>query len=212
MFNFYKKNKKWSSFLIAGVLFFMTSSISLAAIAGRANLQWTVLNTSVDPNKDLAKYRIYYDTVSHASSCPAGYASSASGHSGHFDVTATSAANINVAYFTGVASALNTNNATTVTPTLVPGLTYYFQLTALDASGNESGCSASPGEVSKLITYRSDIDGSTSGSSFHRVDLGDYAHLSQHFLSSDLIADINKDGIVNLGDYVILSQEFLQQF
>lgn len=98
-----------------------------------------VLVWNANTEEDLAGYRIYYDTVSHTENCPEGYPN-------HIDVAESD----NIGYWL--------NNLTV-------GQNYYFQVTALDESDNESGCSTSPGEVNKVITttsLRSDVDHSAT--------------------------------------------------
>lgn len=86
------------------------------ALAGSATLTW---NANTEP--DLAGYKVYYGTASHAGNCPAGFGS----------------------------SVVSVGNVTTHTfNNLTGGQTYYFQITAVDTSNNESGCSS---EVSKAI-------------------------------------------------------------
>lgn len=86
------------------------------AFAGSATLTW---NANTEP--DLAGYKVYYGTASHAGNCPAGFGGSM----------------VNV----GKVTTHTINN-------LTDGQTYYFQITAVDTSNNESSCSS---EVSKTI-------------------------------------------------------------
>ena len=80
-------------------------------------------NAVSDP--DLASYKIYYGTTTRTGTCPQG----------------------------GYTDSLNVGDVTTHTfQGLTDGLTYYFSLTAIDDSGNES-CFSS--QISKLIT---DVD------------------------------------------------------
>ncbi|KKP67429.1 MAG: Repeat-containing protein [Candidatus Moranbacteria bacterium GW2011_GWE1_35_17] len=98
-----------------------------------------VLTWDANTESDLAGYRIYYDTSSHTGTCPSGYPN-------HVDVSTGD----NVGYWL---SGLTT------------GQVYYFQVTALDDSDNESDCSTNPGEGSKTVTatsLRSDVDHSSS--------------------------------------------------
>lgn len=138
------------------------------------------LTWDANAESDLAGYRIYYDIASHAGTCPTGYANS------------VDAGNVTSYWFDA----------------LTPGQTYYFQLTALDASDNESGCSTNPGEVSKLVTYRSDLNNS------HKVDIFDFSLLSSNFGQTNCgnVADITHNCTVDIFDFSILSQEFLGEF
>jgi hypothetical protein len=91
---------------------------------------------------------------------------------------------------------------------LVAGQTYYFQLTARDTSGNRSGCSVSPGRVSKLITYRGDLNVD------HRVNVLDFSMLHSNYGSTVVgnVADINRDARVNVLDFSILHGEYGSSF
>lgn len=105
-------------------LFFLVFLIS-PALAGSAILNWNANSES-----DLAGYKIYYDTATHAGTCPSGYSNT-----------------------------VDAGKVTSYTLNSLPeGHVYYFQLTAYDTSNNESACSGSPGEVQKVITYLGDFD------------------------------------------------------
>jgi hypothetical protein len=97
----------------AGMLY-----VSQGTGSGTATVSWDQNTT----DSDLAGYKIYYDTSSHAGNCPGGYPSTN---------------NINVV-----------GNTTSHTFNGLSVGTYYFSVTAYDALGNESSCSA---EVSKVI-------------------------------------------------------------
>lgn len=169
-------NKKNIIFVIA---VFFASVVFLAnnALAGSARLNWNA-NTEAD----LAGYKVYYDTASHAGTCPTGYASSIE--------VPTSA---NTGYWFDE---------------LTPGQTYYFQVTAFDTSDNESGCSTNPGEVSKTITYRGDINPTPN----HVVDINDFTILAsvygQAVCGPDNKADINRNCIVDINDFTLLASDY----
>lgn len=166
----------------AGIVFLANN-----ALAGSARLNWNA-NTEAD----LAGYKVYYDTASHAGTCPTGYANSIE--------VPTSA---NTGYWFD---------------NLTPGQTYYFQVTAYDTSANESGCSTNPGEVSKTITYRGDIIGAMGPESSpnHAVDIYDYSFLRDNFSSEvcgpENKADIDRDCDVDIYDYSILRDDFGNSF
>ncbi len=173
-------NKKNILFFVA---VFFAGIVFLAdnALAGSARLNWNA-NTEAD----LAGYKVYYDTASHAGTCPTGYASSVevptSANTGHwFD-------------------------------SLTPGQTYYFQVTAFDTSDNESGCSTNPGEVSKTITYRGDINPTPD----HAVDPLDFSILAavygQDLCGPENKADINRDCLIDPLDFSILAAEYGSSF
>ena len=168
---FESKIKAVSMTLVA----FALLAFSYQALAGSAHLTW-----NANSEDDLAGYKLYYDTVSHAGTCPTGYAQ----------------------------SQLTGNVTSYWFDHLTPGQRYYFQLTALDTSNNESGCSTDPGEVSKLVTFRSDFNNS------HKVDIFDFAILSANFNQTDCgnVADITRNCVVDIFEFAILSQEFLGEF
>lgn len=153
-------------------------------IAGSAELTW-----DANTESDLASYKVYYDTTSHAGTCPTGYAQS---------TTATTDANTGYWF-----------------DNLTPGQTYYFQVTALDTSDNESGCSTNPGEVSKAITYRGDInpspDHAVNGNDF-TLFAADYGKSSFCGTATTNKADINRDCFVNINDFTLLAAEYGQSF
>lgn len=169
--------------IIFFVAVFFASIVFLAdtALAGSARLNWNA-NTEAD----LDGYKIYYDTTSHAGTCPTGYASSLE--------VPTSA---NTGYWFDE---------------LTPGQTYYFQVTAFDTSDNESGCSTNPGEVSKTITYRGDINDTPD----HIVNTNDFTILAavygQAVCGPDNKADINRDCVVNSNDFTLLASEYGSSF
>lgn len=160
---------------------FRASLLALGAIAliVSADGAWAGsahLTWNANSESDLAGYTIYYATSSHAGTCPAGYTSSQ-------DV--------------GDVTSYWIDN-------LTAGQTYYFQVTAKDDSDNESGCSTSPGEVSKLATYRSDLN------TDHTVNVLDFGILHTNYGNGTLgnIADINRDSTVNVLDFGILHGEY----
>ncbi len=134
------------------------------------------LTWNANSEPDLAGYTIYYATSSHSGTCPTGYTSN------------QNAGNVTSYYFDN----------------LTAGQTYYFQLTAKDTSNNESGCSTSPGEVSKLITYRSDLN------TDHAVNVLDFGILHTNYgnTTPGNVADINRDSAVNVLDFGILHGEY----
>lgn len=147
------------------------------------------LTWDANTEPDLQSYKIYYATSSHAGTCPTGYTSSA--------VVADDA---NTGYWFD---------------NLTPGQTYYFQVTALDTSANESGCSTSPGEVSKLITYRGDINSTPD----HGVNMNDFTLLATDYGRTSFCgtpttnkADINRDCTVNMNDFTLLAADYGQSF
>lgn len=151
-----------------------------AALAGTAHLTW---NANTEP--DLDGYKVYYDTTSHSSgTCPGDYGAA------DYDVTDQTATGH---WF----------------DTLTPGQTYYFRLTAYDnaTTPNESGCNAT--EVSKVITYRGDIDSTPD----HDVDVSDLSILAGVYGQTITHrADINRDGTIGVSDLSILAGEFGSSF
>lgn len=140
------------------------------------------LTWNANSEGDLEGYTVYYDTTSHSGTCPSGYASN------------QDAGNVTSYWF----------------DSLTPGQTYYFQLTAHDTTGNESGCSTSPGEVSKLVTYRGDLDAD------HDVDIFDFNAFRSGFGSTSCgptyAPDIDRNCSVNIFDYNIFRGEFGSSF
>jgi hypothetical protein len=139
------------------------------------------LTWNANSENDLAGYTIYYDTTSHAGgTCPTDYAYS------------QNVGNVTSYWFDN----------------LTPGQNYYFQLTAKDTSNNESDCSTSPGEVSKLINYRSDFNND------HEVDLSDYSIFRQNYALTNVgnIADMDRSNEVDLADYSIFRGEYGYSF
>lgn len=152
----------------------------MAAVPGAALAGSAHLTWNANTEPDLAGYTIYYATSSHAGTCPTGYTNN------------QNAGNVTSYWFDN----------------LTAGQTYYFQLTAKDTSNNESGCSTAPGEVSKLITWRSDFNID------HNVNVLDYNVLHSNYGSTTPgnIADINRDNNVNVLDYNILHGEYGSTF
>lgn len=152
-------------------------SMGVFVLAHTASAGTAKLSWDANTEPDLDGYKVYYDTSSHASgTCPGDYGNS-------YDVTD----NVTTHWF----------------DTLTPGQTYYFRLTAYDTSANESVCNAT--EVSKLITYRGDINATPD----HKVDVSDLGILAgvfgQTIVSS---ADIDRDGKVDVSDLGIMAGEF----
>lgn len=176
---------KTSKFAILVMLIF------LSFFAGALNTKAGSAMLMWDANNedDLGGYKIYYDTSSHTGTCPVGYNNSV--------VVADSA---NVGYWFD---------------NLTPGQNYYFQVTAFDDSDNESECSISPGEVSKLVTYRGDINNTPD----HRVNMNDFTLLASDYGKSSFCgtattnkADINRDCVVNMNDFTLLAAEYGESF
>lgn len=141
------------------------------------------LTWNANSEGDLDGYKLYYDTTSHAAATdPAedDYANS-------YDVT-----NSAVSHWFDA---------------LTPGATYYFRLTAYDTSANESNYNTT--EVSKLITYRSDINTTPD----HAVNLTDLSILAGVYGQTIVhAADINRNGTVDVSDLSILAGEFGSSF
>jgi len=171
--------------LLAGIALLAGIFVGSQVNAGTARLTWDANSES-----DLAGYKVYYDTTSHAGdTTPDNYASTVS--------VSTSA---NTGYWMD---------------SLTPGNTYYFQVTAFDTSNNESNCSTSPGEVSKTITYRGDINNTPD----HSVDILDFSILAGHYGSTSYCgtlnsnkADINRDCSVDILDFSLLASDFGSSF
>lgn len=138
------------------------------------------LTWNANAESDLSGYKIYYATSSHAGTCPTGYTSS------------QDAGNVTSYWFDN----------------LTAGQTYYFQITAKDTSNNESGCSTSPGEVSKLVTYRGDLNVD------HAVNVLDFGILHTNYgnTTAGNVANINRDSSVNVLDFGILKTEYGSSF
>jgi hypothetical protein len=151
-------------------LFFVVIWVESAS-AGSAVLNW---NANSEP--DLAGYKIYYDTASKASNCPAGYANN-----------------------------IDAGNVITYTINNLPeGHDYYFQLTAHDTSNNESACSTNPGEVTKTIYYKGDMNKD------RLIDIFDYNILVGNFGQTNCgnQADADGDCTVGIFDYNQLVADF----
>lgn len=168
---FRSKTKAIGITFVASALLIICSQV----FAGSANLNW-----NANTEEDLAGYKLYYDTVSHAGTCPSGYTHS---------------------QLTGDTTSYWFDH-------LTPGQTYYFQLTALDTSNNESGCSTNPGEVSKLVTYRSDFNNS------HGVDIFDFNIFRSHYTNTTCgnVADLDHNCNVDIFDFNILRSEYASSF
>lgn len=162
---------------------FLSTVLTLAGVFLWCNVTYAGsahLTWGANSEPDLAGYTIYYATASHSGTCPSGYSNSV--------------------YVGNVTSYWFDN--------LTPGQTYYFQITAKDNSNNVSGCSVSPGERSKLITYRGDLNAD------HSVDVLDYGILHTNFgnTTSGNVADINHDNVVSVLDYSILHSDYGSSF
>lgn len=162
---------------------FLSKALILAGMFLWSNVTYAGsarLTWDANSEPDLAGYTIYYATASHSGTCPAGYTNS------------VDAGNVTSYWFDA----------------LTPGQTYYFQITAKDDSDNESGCSVTPGEVSKVVTYRGDLNVD------HAVNVLDYGILHTNFgnTTPGNAADINRDNIVNVLDYSTLHGDFGSSF
>jgi hypothetical protein len=159
--------------------------LGICFVANNAMAGSARLTWTANTEPDLNGYKIYYATSSHAGTCPTGYTSS---------VNVSDDANTGYWF-----------------DALTPGQTYYFQVTALDTSANESDCSTSPGEVSKLITYRGDINASPD----HNVNINDFTIFAASYGNTSYCGtpttnkpDINRDCTVNINDFTILAAEY----
>ena len=86
-------------------------------------------------------------------------------------------------------------NQTTYTLTGIPNGTYYFAVTAVDSSGNESGFS---NEVSETIDAAPcDVNGDGS---INVLDLQEIANAVLGLIPSSSVFDVNLDGLVNALD------------
>ncbi|MFA5962202.1 MAG: fibronectin type III domain-containing protein [Parcubacteria group bacterium] len=163
-------------------LVFLCMLLALFAFgAGQALAGSAHVTWNANSEGDLDGYKIYYDTASHSSATdPADddYANS-------YDVT--------------------DNGVSHWFDALTPGQTYYFRLTAYDTSANESNYNAT--EVSKLITYRGDINIDRA------VDVSDLGIIAGLFGQTiEHAADINRSGTVDVSDLSILAGEFGSSF
>ncbi|KKU70891.1 MAG: hypothetical protein UX96_C0033G0005 [Candidatus Wolfebacteria bacterium GW2011_GWB1_47_243] len=98
----------------------LTFVLGMMAVS-HAHAGTATLTWNANNESDLSGYKVYYDTTSHSGNCPSG-----------FGLNVVSVGNVTTHTF---------NN-------LTDGQTYYFQVTAIDTSSNESTCSA---QVSKVI-------------------------------------------------------------
>lgn len=176
---------KKQKFIIFVAMFF--SGFSFLIPGAIAGSAMLTRDSNTEP--DLQRYKVYYATSSHAGTCPTGYNNSVS-----------VADDANSGYWFD---------------NLTPGSTYYFQLTAIDTSANESGCSTSPGEVSKLITYRGDINASAD----HAVNGLDFSILTPNYGRTSYCgtattnkSDINRDCSVNSLDFSLLATDYGKSF
>lgn len=176
---------KKQKFLIFVSAFFL----GVLFLASDALAGSAMLTWDSNTEPDLQGYKVYYATSSHAGTCPTGYTNSVS-----------VADDANDGYWLD---------------SLTPGQTYYFQVTAIDTSANESGCSTSPGEVSKLITYRGDINASpdhaVNGLDFS-IFAPNYGRTSYCGTATTNKSDINRDCNVNTLDFSLLAAEYGQSF
>lgn len=174
------ENNMDGKYLSNSVVRLVMGFVLLVSLPAVAQAGTAHLTWSANSESDLAGYTIYYATASHSGTCPTGYTSN------------QNAGNVTSYYFDN----------------LTAGATYYFQLTAKDTSNNESGCSTTPGEVSKLITYRSDFNND------HAVSVLDFGTLHTNYgnTTPGNVADINRDSAVNVLDFGILKSEYGQSF
>jgi hypothetical protein len=165
------KKENYSTFFVLSLIVFCFSFRT--AMAGTAAVSWNANSES-----DLAGYLLYYDTVSHAGTCPTGYANS-----------------------------VDVGNVTSYALNNLPnGHVYYFQLTAYDNASprNVSACSTNPGEVFKVITYPGDLDNNRNVNIFdYNILVTNFGSTS-----SGNPADIDKNGVVNIFDYNLLIADF----
>lgn len=147
------------------------------------------LSWDANNDSDLDGYKIYYSTSAHAVTCPTEYTNS-------------------------IVVSKNDNDGYWL-DNLTPGQTYYFQVTAFDNSENESGCSIDPGRVSKLVTYRGDINSIPD----HRVNMNDFTLLASDYGKISFCgtginnrSDINRDCVVNINDFTLLADDYGQSF
>lgn len=147
------------------------------------------LTWTANTDADLSGYKVYYATSSHAGTCPTGYTNSVSVEK-----------NANTGYWFD---------------NLTPGQTYYFQVTAIDTSNNESNCSNTPGEVSKVVTYRGDINSTPDhvvNSNDFTLFAADYGKASFCGTATTNKADINRDCSVNMNDFTLLATDYGKSF
>lgn len=114
-------SKSRSGLVIAVALAGVLAGVA-AAGAGSLPMQWNAPTTNADgsPLSDLASYRIYLGTT--APSCPG-----ASFHTVSSSTSTPTTGEVVASRIVGLSA----------------GITYFARVTAIDASGNESGCSAS---------------------------------------------------------------------
>src|SRR5437773_10464185 len=108
-------NYAWLSLILGGLLL-----IAIPGEAGILDASWTAPTTNTDgsPLTDLASYRVYYGSAT--GSCPGSI---------FFEVASPTSS-----------PAPNTTMSFRLVG-LAPGTRYYVSVTAVDLSGNESGCS-----------------------------------------------------------------------
>jgi hypothetical protein len=142
------------------------------AFAGSATLSW-----NANAESDLSSYKIYYGTASRTGADP------------------------KTCGLCGYTTSVNVGNVRTyVINNLTNGQTYYFSVTAIDTSSNESAFSS---QVSKLISTSADFN---SDGHINSVDFG--VMMSYWGSTARPAADINKDGAVNSVDFGILMSQW----
>lgn len=154
------------------VLFTFILSANLA-LAGSATVSW---NANTEP--DLASYKIYYGTSSRTGTDP------------------------KTCGLCGYSTSVNVGKVTTYTfNNLTNGQTYYFSVSALDTSNNESAFSAQVSKYISALTADLNSDG--------RVNSVDFGIMMSYWASTAKpSADINKDGAVNSVDFGILMSQW----
>jgi len=153
-------------------LFAFAMSAANVVSAGSATLSW-----NANTESDLAGYKIYYGTAARTGADP------------------------KTCGLCGYSTSVSVGNVRTYTfNSLTNGQTYYFSVTALDASNNESAFSS---QVSKFISMSGDFN---SDSHVNSVDFG----IMMSFWGSTAkpAADINKDSLVNSVDFGILMSQW----
>ena len=143
-------------------------------LAGSATVSW---NANTEP--DLASYKIYYGTSTRSGTDP------------------------KTCGMCGYSASLNVGKVITYTfNNLTNGQTYYFSVSAIDTSSNESAFSA---QVSKNIPSALTADFNTDG----RVNSVDFGVMMSYWGSTARpAADINKDGAVNSVDFGVLMSQW----
>ena len=154
------------------VLFTFIFSVN-SALAGSATVSW-----NANTESDLASYKIYYGTSARTGTDP------------------------KTCGMCGYSSSLNVGKVTTYTfSNLTNGQTYYFSVSALDASNNESAFSAQVQKAISALTADLNNDG--------RINIADAGIMMSYWNSTARpAADINQDGAVNINDAGIMMSQW----